>query len=782
MLTNYIKTAFRSFTRNKSSFLINVLGLSIGLTCSFLIVLWVFDELKMDQYHSDIDQIHLIMGHHMYRDEIITRRNTPGILARNLVNDFPEFEYASNYTWPVGYLFTRGDQTHRERGRYVENSFFNILDIDLIYGNKDELLSSPNTIVLSESMTKNYFENSNPVGEGITMSNGQELMVTGVFTDMPIYSGFQFSYLLPYEDWLGATAWANTWESFGPRTITKLNVGVDTEDLNKKIKDYIATKNEATFTELFVYPFGDLYLKGNFKNKEEAGGRIEYVRLFSVIALFILLIACINFMNLSTAKASKRSKEVGIRKSIGASKGSLVGQFIGESMLISFFALFISIVLVEVALPAFNNLTDKSISVDYTNPVLVSSFFGMVLLTGFIAGSYPAFFLSSLQAIQTLKGSIKSSWKEALARKGLVVFQVSLSIILIVSTIAIYNQIQFTQNKNLGYTKENLIYFNTEANIREQWDTVKDQMEKIPGVLSIARTTHTFLGPSSGVSGLVWPGSDPDEIIQFEQFGVDYGLIETMGIELVDGRSFSDEFGSDSSSIMLNETAIRVMGLENPVGETVTVGGEDYTVIGITKDVHFQSFRTEVSPSFFRLRNAPYRAFARIESNDISNTLSRIEEVYKQFNQEYPFEYSFMDQRYANLYRAEMRVGTLSRYFAFIAIFISCLGLFGLSAFTAEQRAKEIGVRKVLGASIRSLIMLLSTEYTRLVLMAIVVSIPISWYIMQAWMSGFAYSTGVDWWIFIVAGCSALLITWLTVSFQSVKAAIVNPVKSLKPE
>ncbi len=781
MFKNYFTTAFRGFRRHKSSFFINLTGLSIGLTCSFLIVLWVLDELKMDQYHTDIEQIYQVMEHQSYSGEVMTTLSTPGILARNLKKDFPEFEFTSTYTWNNDYLFSKDNQTFREDGLYVENDFFHILDIELIYGNRDELLTNPNTIVLSETMAKKYFGDRNPVGEGITFNNHEELTITGVYRDMPSYSSFQFDCLLRYDDWLEESTWAAEWGNNGPRTIAKLTPGVNPDDLSDKIADYIKSQGvEDSHIELFVYPFADRYLYGSFENKVVVGGRIEYVRLFSIVAIFILLIACINFMNLSTAKAAKRAKEVGIRKSIGASQGSLIGQFLGESMIISFFALFVSIISVELFLPIFNDLTDKAISVNYGDPFLLGLFLGTVILTGLVSGSYPAFYLSSLEAVKTLKGSLKSSWKEAFARKGLVVFQFSLSIILIVSTLIIYRQIQFTQNKNLGYNKENLIYFASEGPVGEQWETVKDQIEKIPGVISVSRSSHSFLGQNNNTMGLEWEGKDPDTRILFENIGMDYGLIETMGIEIIDGRTLSPEFGNDSTKIIFNETAIAVMGLENPVGKTITLWEDDMEIVGVAKDFHFQSFRTEVNPAFFRLVDWSWRSYVRIESENISSTLSQIEAVYKQFNTDYPFDYRFMDEQYANLYQAEMRVGALARYFAFIAIFISCLGLFGLSAFTAEQRSKEIGVRKVLGASVRSLVMLLSTDFTKLVLISIAISIPISWYLMQQWMADFAYSSGLEWWVFILAGLTALIIAWVTVSWQSIKAALINPVKSLK--
>lgn len=784
MFKNYLKTAFRGFKRQRSSFFINVAGLSIGLACSFLIFLWVMDEMKMDQYHADLDRIVQVMEHQSYSDGVSTTYSTPGILARTLKEEVPEFEYTSTYTWNSEYLFTKGEMSLREDGLYVENDFFKILSIDLIYGNRDELLSSPNTIVLSEYMAEKYFPGINPVGEGITIDNDQELTVTGVYRNMPSYSSFQFDFLLNYEDWYLENEWAQEWGNNGPRTIAKLSKGVNQGELNSKIEGFVKSKDDDdSHVDIFVYPFSKRYLYSQFENKVVVGGRIEYVRLFTIVAIFILLIACINFMNLSTAKAAKRSKEVGIRKSIGASKGSLIGQFIGESMIISFFSLFVSIILVELCLPIFNSVTDKTISVDYTNPVLLSIFIGTVVITGLISGSYPAFYLSSMEAVKTLKGSLKTSGKEAFARKGLVVFQFSLSIILIVSTLIIYRQIQFTQSKNLGYSKENLIYFSTDDQVGEQWSIFREQLENIPGVVNVSRTSHTFLNQNNNTSGLNWPGKDPDTRILFENVSMDYGLIETMGIEIIEGRTYSDAYGADSSKIIFNETGIKAMGLEDPIGKVITLWDEEREIIGVAKDFHFQSFRTEVNPLFFRLEpEFGWRAFVRIESTNISNSLAQIEELYKSFNSKYPFNYEFMDEQYASLYRGEMRIGALAKYFSIIAIFISCLGLFGLSAFTAEQRAKEIGVRKVLGATVRSLVILLSGDFTKLVLISIAISIPISWYLMVQWMKDYAYSTGIEWWVFGLAGIMAIVIAWLTVSWQSVKAALMNPVKSLKSD
>jgi len=783
MIKNYIKTALRSFKRHKSSFLINVIGLSIGMACSILIFLWVFDELGHDRFHEDIDQIYQVMEHQSFSGDMFTTHSTPGILAPTLKEEVPEFQYVATYTWNMDFLFTKGDKSLKENGLYARPDFFHILSIPLVQGSRDELLLKPKSVVISKEMAKKYFGEDNPVGESITLNSEELLTVTGVFRKLPENSSIQFDYVLPFEDWLKTNEWATDWGNNGPRTIAKLHAGVDVDALNAKINDFIKERNEGSNVDLFVHPFADLYLYGQFEQGEVAGGRIDYVYLFSVVAIFILLIACINFMNLSTAKATKRAKEVGIRKSIGASKGSLVGQFIGESMIITFFSLFLSILLVEAFLPVFNGLTDKVIDVNYFEPVLLLTFIGTALFTGLLAGSYPAFYLSSFEAVKTLKGSLKSSAGEVFARKGLVVFQFTLSVILIICTIVVYQQIQFTQTKNLGYDKENLLYFSVEGGLNDSWDSFRQEISTIQGVTSVSRAGATFMGRNSNTSGLDWPGKDPETLVLFENVSADYGLIETLGFELTDGRTHVREFGADTSRIIINQKAADIMGMEKPVGKFITLWDQETEIIGLVKDFNFQSLRQEIEPLFFRL--APqytWRAYVRINNSEIQNTIAGIEEVYKRFNPTYPFDYEFMDDQYAALYRSEQRIGDLAKYFSIFAILISCLGLFGLSAFTAEQRAKEIGVRKVLGASVQNLVLLLTKDFTKLVLFAILIAIPVSWWVMDRWLSDFAYQSGLDWWIFMASGILAVVIAWLTVSWQSIRAAWANPVKSLKSE
>jgi len=784
MFSNYFKTTFRSFSKYKSSFFINVVGLSIGMACSILIMLWVLDEFNRDRFYSDVDQIYQVMEHQHYSDNVGTTISTPGILAPALKEEFPEIEFAATYTWNSDLLFTQKEKSLKESGIYARPDFFHIFSIPLINGNINELINAPKSVAISEELASKYFPNENPVGKPITIDGDDVHTVTGVFENIPENASTRFDYVLPFEDWLVNNDWATSWGNNGPRTVVKLSENANITALNAKIKGYIKDRDEDSNVDLFVYPYSARYLQGNFENAQVVGGRIDYVRLFSLVALFILIIACINFMNLSTAKAGKRAKEIGVRKSIGATKSSLVNQFIGESMIITFFSLIVSVIIVQLTLPLFNSVTAKSIALDYLDPIFLLSLLVIGLVTGLAAGSYPAFYLSSFEPVETLKGKLKSKWGEIFARKGLVVFQFAMSVILIISSLIVYLQIQFVQSENLGYDKENLISFNIEGDLRSgSWDIFQQNVKDVPGVINISNASSGFLGRNSNTSGLSWPGKEADVDILFENIGADYELIETMGFEVIAGRTHSKEFGTDTAKIVINESAVKTMGLEDPVGSYITLWDDETEIIGVVKNFNFQSLHQEVEPLFFRLSTSPnFNGYVRISNNNIQQTIAQLERVYKEFNPKYPFDYDFMDQEYAALYRSEQRIADLSKYFSIIAIIISCLGLFGLSAFTAEQRAKEIGVRKVLGASVQNLVLLLTKDFTRLVIIGILIAVPISWWAMDQWLSDFAYRITLQWWVFVLAGIAAILVSWLTVSWQSIKAALANPVKSLKSE
>ncbi|HKK44007.1 MAG TPA: ABC transporter permease [Balneolaceae bacterium] len=784
MLKNYFKTALRNFRRHKGSFFINVIGLAIGMACSILILLWVGNELSVNTFHKKLDRIYSVMEYQYYADGVNAIPNTPGILAPALKDEIPEIDQAATITWNMDNLFTVGDKSFKESGIYAGDEFFNIFSFHLISGMPEHVLEKPESVVLSQSLAEKYFGSpEKAIGKAIVINQDKSYTVTGVFKDVPKTSTLQFDYVFPFKDWLASNQWAKHWGNNGPMTYVTLKSGATKKEVNPKILDFIKKRVEGTKTELFLYPFKDVYLYSRFENKKPVGGRIEYVRLFLVVAFFILLIACINFMNLSTARSVKRAKEVGIRKAIGASRGSLIGQFLGESVLISFCALLLAVLLVEAFLPAFNNLTDKAIAIDFTDLRIWAGLLGITLFTGLISGSYPALYLSSFEAAKTLKATVKSSTVERFIRKGLVVFQFALSVILIISTILIYNQIQYVQHKNLGYKINNLVKINIDGNLGDQWDTFRQELERNPNIVSVSRSSSSFLSRNSNTGDVSWPGKDPSTEILFEMVRSDYGLMHTMGMQVAQGRSFSRDYGLDTTRVIINQKAAQVMGMQKPVGKILDFWDKKWEIVGVAKDFHFEQLHHEIAPLIFML--APqdtWVGFVRVKSAGISSTLADIKKMYKQINPNYPFDYQFMDQAYAKLYRSEMRVGELARYAALLAVIICCLGLFGLSAFTAEQRTKEIGIRKVLGASVQNLILMLSKDFTKPVLIAIGIAIPVSWYLMHNWLSNYAYHVDISWWVFALAGGLALVIAWLTVSWQSVKAAISNPVNSLKSE
>lgn len=786
MLTNYLKTAFRNFTRHKSSFLINVSGLSIGLTCSILILLWVLDELSVNRYHDDIDRIYQVMEHQVYANgQVFTFTATPGPLAPALVEEVPEFEYAATYTWNINYLFTHNANSLKGSGIYARPDIVNILTFDIVSGNPAEWLTEPNTIVVSDEFAGKIFSDEIPLNQTMVVEGDRLYKVVGVYRTFPENSTLQFDFILPFHDFETRNEWVNSWGNNGPRTLAKLRAGVDPELVSDKIKNFIKERNEGSVVDLFLYPFADLYLHGRFEHGQVVGGRIEYVRLFSIIAVFVLLIACVNFMNLSTARSITRAREVGIRKSIGAGRGSLIGQYIGESIVVSFFSLIVALILVELFLPAFNNLTDKQVTLDLTTLNIYLMLAGITLITGLVAGSYPAFFLSAFDPVKTLKGKVISSKGEVLIRKGLVVFQFSLSIVLIVSTILIYMQIQYVQTKNLGYEKENLLYFPIEGELRANWEPFRSEVLAIPGNTNISRSTHHFLGRSNNTSGVGWPGKDPDEHVLFESIWVDYDLIETFGFEMANGRAFSREYGADSAKVILNETAIDIMEIEDPVNSSITLWGQDAEIIGVLKDFHYEHLRNGVAPLFMLLNPSiptMQAGYIRVQTDDIRNTLERIQQAHENFNPAYPFDYRFVNERYAALYRSEMRIGKLSQYFAIFAVIISALGLFGLSSFTAEQRRKEMSIRKVLGASFAGIAGLHSKEFIKLVFIAVVIAAPVAYYFMNTWLQDFEYRISISWWVFAASGLLALVIALTTVSYQAIRTAVANPVESLRYE
>ena len=789
MFRHNLILTFRNFQRYKSTFLINLIGLSSGLACAMLIFLWVQDELMVDKFHKEDSQLYQILENVQQAGDTITRQTTAGPTAEALVEEMPEVALAvtANSDYVIDATLSVNNNDLKAEGIYASADYFKLFSYDLIQGNKDQVLSDKKSIVISESLAANLFGTTeNAVGKVIEWQHDKQYQVSGVFSDLPNYSSVQFDWVLTFEGFRDENEWVTNWYNTAPQTYVLLRQGTDVAQFNRKIADLVRTKTEgnADHRTPFATRYSDRYLHGQYENGVQAGGRIEYVRLFSVIALFILLIACINFMNLSTARASRRIKEVGVKKALGARRTALVYQYLGESLLMAFISLLVALLLVSLFLPQFNTITEKQLTLPWGAPLIIS-LLGIVFFTGLMAGSYPALYLSDFNPATVLKGKLTGVVGEVWARKGLVVFQFTLSIILIVSVWVVYQQIDFVQTQNLGYEKDNILLFTREGQLGEngKMETFLSEVANIPGVTAASSTEHDMTGHNGGTYGVDWPGKDPNDKTEFERMAVNYGAIELLNIGMNEGRTFSKDFSADTAKIIFNEAGIEFMGLTDPIGKTVQLWGSDMEIIGVTKDFHFESFHEVVKPLFFYLN--PQRtdyAVVKMAAGKEQEALAMLQQIHGEFNPGFSMDYHFLDDDYQALYAAEQRVSTLSRYFAGIAILISCLGLFGLAAFTAERRLKEIGIRKILGASDFGIVRLLSGDFTKMVLMAIVIALPISYLAAQRWLQDFAFHIELQWWYFVGAGLLALLIAWFTVGLQTVRAARVNPVECLRDE
>ena len=790
MIKNYFKIAWRNLLHNKTFSLINIFGLALGMTCSLLIMLWLKDELKKDKFHANDKRLFRVMENHYYSGDISTFPSSPGILAENIVKDVPEIEMASQMLWEEQPLFTVGDKFDKEKGRYVQKDFLRMFSFKLAKGDAGTALARPDAVVISKSLADKYFKGEDPIGKMIKIDNKENVIVTGVLDEIPELSSLKFDFLLSYDIWFKKNDWAKEWDNNGPRCYVMLAPNASVDKVNAKIKNYIKSKKKDSNVELFLQNYGESYLYSNWDNGKQAGGRIEYVRIFSVVAIIILLIACINFMNLATARSLRRAREIGVRKVVGAGKRQLVAQFIGESTFVSFLAILLSLLIVALIIPSFNELTDKKLSIDLTDPSFLLILLGLTVVTGVISGSYPALFMSTLRPIVVLKGILKFKAGATYFRKGLVVFQFALSIILILGMIVIYRQINFINNKNLGFAKEDLLYMPLEGPMAKNFMAFKEELLKQPGIKNISSAQSSPLEVGSSTQGVRWPGKDTTKLILFSNNPITYDYIKTMGIELIAGRDFDPSFSLDTMNYLVNEAAARKIGYQDPVGKELTMWGDKGTIIGLMKDFHHNSLHVPIEPLILRLFKGSWvseggywgNVIIRTENGKSKQAIASMEKVFKQFNPGFPFKYYFTDDEIAKNYKAEHTVSKLSKYFAFLAIFISCLGLFGLVTFTAEQKTKEIGIRKVLGASVTGIVRMLSKDFLKLVLIATIIAFPVAWWLMHTWLDDFAYRIDIGWWVFVVAGIAALLIALLTISFQSIKAAIANPVKSLRTE
>ncbi|MFZ0454163.1 MAG: ABC transporter permease [Ignavibacteriaceae bacterium] len=791
MLKHNLLIIFRNFRKNKSTFLINLIGLSTGLACALLIYLWVNDELHVDKFNKNDSRLFQVMENAKLADRITTQPYTPDLMAETMAKEIPEIKYAAAVTPSSWFSFTlSADEINfKAEGQFAGKDFFNIFSFGLLQGNPNQVLTGNNSVVISKELAMKLFKTTkNVVGKTIkwqVLNFSDKAVVTGICNDVPNNSTMQFQFVLSYQAWkdlsnkMGRTI---NWDNHAPYTYVLLKKGTNPDQFNKKIAGYLKSKFSNSNVTLFARHYSDGYLYGKYDNGIQSGGRIEYVKLFSVIALFIILIACINFMNLFTAKASTRMKEVGIKKAMGAERKSLIIQYLSESLIISLISLFLALLFVELLLPQFNNITGKQLSLNFNSGIILT-FLSIVVLTGLISGSYPALYISGFKPVSTLKGKFNMPGGELWLRKVLVVFQFSLSIIFIAAVLVVYKQIDFIQTKNLGYDRNNVISFDKEGNAAKNQGTFLSELKKIPGVVDAASANTNLMGSFGNTIGLNWQGKNPKEIIRFESMQVSYNLIKTLDINIKEGRSFSKKFGSDSTAIIFNETAIKTMGLKNPIGKIINLWGVNRQIIGVTKNFNFESLHETIKPLFFILEpDRTMKIMVKLKAGEDRETINNIKNFYSKFNPGYVFDYKFLDKDYQALYESEERVSVLSKYFAGLAIMISCLGLLGLAAFTAQRRIKEIGIRKVLGSSEFGIIYLLSKDFSKLVLISILIALPLSYLLIKNWLDSFAYRISLSPWYFLSAGIITLLIAWLTVGTQAFKAARSNPSQCLRDE
>lgn len=789
MFPHNLKLTLRNFKRDKATFLINLIGLSTGLACALMIYLWVADEMSVDKFHQKDAQLFQVMKHSKSpKGDINSFAWTPAPLAKAMRTEMPEVEYATSVQLRQDDqqgVVKAGDKHLKFTEQYAESDFFKMFSYKILDGDATQFLQRKEEIIISDRFAKKVFGQSvGLIGKTIDWEKAPfsgTYQIVGVYEMPPKNATNQFDLVFHYDLIIDNFPETNKWTYGGPDTYIALQEGTDTEAFQEKISTYLQEKSGEDYQSLFIRPYSDKYLYGKYENGQQAGGRIDYVWLFSIIALFVLAIACINFMNLSTAKATQRYKEVGVKKAIGAERSHLIGQYLSESVLLTLFSLVVALIFVHLLLPQFNVLTGKELAFAFA-PKVIASILGITVVTGLVAGSYPALYLSGFEPVEVLKGKISRSVGEIWIRKGLVVFQFAISVILIVAVLVVYNQIQFIQNKNLGYKKDQVIHFKKEGRLNQELTTFLTEIKQLPNVVNAAGIRSNLIHNRTSTTGVRWEGLTEGNEIAFKYLMVDYDLLETIGVELAAGRTYSKDFGQETNKIIFNESAIKAMGLTDPIGKTVRQWGQDKQIIGVVKDFHFESLYEPVKPCFISIGDQTKEVMVKIAAGTERETIAQLAAIHKQLNDGLPLDYQFLDADFAALYASEARVATLAKYFAGIAILISCLGLFGLVTFSAQRRTKEIGIRKVLGASTFGIVRLLSADFTKMVLVAITIALPISYYFAKNWLDSFAFSIELNPLFFIVAGLGALGIAWLTVGIQTLKAAQVNPTVCLKSE
>ena len=783
MLQHNLKLFFRNIKRNKSTFFINITGLSTGIACVMLIALWVFDELSVDKFHENESRLYQVIETPEIDGRMVQNPNTAGLMAETMKDEFPEIEHSTSVRESGEILLSCEENNIKTRGLYTSPEFFDVFSFQIVQGDKRYILADKNSVVISEDLAARLLGSmENAIGKTVKLNGETPFTISGILENVPNNSSLRFDFVLPFEYFREINPNILNWDFNTTQVYLVLNEGTNVAEFNSKIKGFIGTKTKSNGRLLTTRLFSDNYLYDKFRDRVEKSGRITYVRLFSLIAFLILIIACINFINLSTANASKRLKEIGIKKAMGSKRKELVTQYLVESLLMTSISAILALLIVALLLPQFNELAAKKMTLGF-EPVHLLIFAVIFLITGFLAGSYPAFYLSGLKTISTLHGKLNTSFGEIFARRGLVIFQFALSTVLIFSVLIVYKQMEYTQNKNLGYNKDNLVYFEINGKIRQNPDAFISALEQLDGVKSASSISTNIVGGQNTTTRLTWPGKTPDEQEVFQIRPVNFNMIEIFDIGILKGRSFSRDYGAEESKIIFNQTAIKAMGLQNPIGTKVSWENTDFEIVGVTEDFHFASLHEEIKPLFFILRPEwTHTVMVKIQAGREKIALVNLQNFYEKYSPETVFDYKFLDQTYAAQYAAEMRVSTLSKYFAGIAILISCLGLFGLATFNAERRKKEISIRKVHGQSAAQILLMLSGEFAKPVLLSVMIATPVAFLLARDWLSGFAYHIPLHTWYFMAAGFTVLSVAMLTVGSQAIKAANNNPVNGLRDE
>lgn len=766
--------------------MLNILGLSIGLTVTGLILLWVNFEMGFNQFHEKKDRIYEVYNKYTVDGEIWTWNSTPKVMASVMKKDYPEVEEVSRYFYNYTFLFSKGENSIKSTGTVVDPGFLKIFSFPLVEGHLENLLEDANSLVVTETFAEKMFGDAPAVGQTVKMDNTDTFTVTGVLKDLPRNTEFTFEYLLPWS-YIKQRGWDDDyWGNNSVATYVLLKEGTNYRAFSEKIKTLRQRYDkDAPNMVTYLYPYTRSHLYSEFENGVEVGGLIDTIRLFTIIAIIVLVIACINFMNLSTARSEKRAKEVGVRKVVGARKKSLVWQFLGESILISFLAASVALITIVLVLPSFSELININLTLDWNNPWFWGMALATVLFTGILAGSYPALYLSAFKPSAVLKGTFNKINTLITPRKVLVVIQFSVAIILIAATIVVKQQISNVQNRKLGYNKDHLIYLEMEGEVEGNYASIKTELLDGSIATSVSKTNSPITESWSNSWGIEWPGKSPDNKTLVHRMVADDAVIKTLGLRLKEGRDLDlKKYPTDSTAAILNEAAVKLMGFENPLGETIKDNGTDWHIVGVVEDFVFNSPFQKIEPMVIEGAKAWF-TMIHINlnpNNTVADNLASAEEIFKKYNPNYPFNYKFVDEDYAKKFISEQRIEKLASLFTLMTILISCLGLFGLASYMAQNRIKEIGVRKVLGASVTGITTLLSKDFLKLVGISLLIAIPVSWYAMDQWLQDFAYRIELSWWIFGLAGVLALAIAFMSVSYQAIRAAKINPAKSLRTE